>query len=484
MMHLRKSLLYIALIAFPVCFSLSASAQSFVEKKVSKAADIIKDVVIAYGGKEAIKSLNTVRIEHETRGYSVGQSRKPEKPWDVYKSRGLDAINIEDAVFISKNSGASGGFEFSGANIINGDASYQIDYRAGTAQKVIEADFNTRSGPFIRVTPALLVAQLMNRSHTAYYLGDVKHKTRKHYVLGFSMEVGPALALYIDQKTHLISHSERVLPGAGLVAYEFRDYESLNGIPFNKKFELWVDGDLDMERTIVSTHVNESVESLTIVESDLTLSDPLPPTPLSHQELAPGVHLIGGNGTYALFVEMRDYLVAVGGTGGSEQRIEKLREIVPDKPIRFGVLTHHHFDHVMAVPNYLENDATIVTAKAHEQVVREAAGGSDIKLETVDDKKLLSDGTQKLALINIGPTAHTDSLLVAWLPDHGILFEADHFSVPVAGPIAPAVSSTRSFAKVLEKEKLQPKLIVSAHSPKPATMKDLQYALNKKVYKE
>jgi glyoxylase-like metal-dependent hydrolase (beta-lactamase superfamily II) len=86
-------------------------------------------------------------------------------------------------------------------------------------------------------------------------------------------------------------------------------------------------------------------------------------------------------------------------------------------------------------------------------------------------------------IIDIGPTAHTEHLLVAYLPTEGILFEADHFNIPRTGPVPPAVPSTRSFAEALKKHKIKPEKMLSAHSPRVSTMDDLSTALNKKVWK-
>ena len=87
-----------------------------------------------------------------------------------------------------------------------------------------------------------------------------------------------------------------------------------------------------------------------------------------------------------------------------------------------------------------------------------------------------------IEIIDIGPTAHTEHLLVAYLPDEGILFEADHFALPRVGPIPPAVTSTRSFAEALSEHDLRVTRILSAHSPNVATMDDLQTALDKEAY--
>ena len=47
-----------------------------------------------------------------------------------------------------------------------------------------------------------------------------------------------------------------------------------------------------------------------------------------------GLTLVGGNGTYAMFVDMGDYIFAAGGTAGIPDRIDSLREVAGDKPIK------------------------------------------------------------------------------------------------------------------------------------------------------
>ncbi len=71
---------------------------------------------------------------------------------------------------------------------------------------------------------------------------------------------------------------------------------------------------------------------------------------------------------------------------------------------------------------------------------------------------------------------------MAWLPQEGILFEADHFAMPRVGPVPPAVTSTKTFAAALQKAGLDVKTFVSAHSPTPGSMNDLQQALSTKEF--
>ncbi|MBT7950719.1 MAG: MBL fold metallo-hydrolase [Gammaproteobacteria bacterium] len=462
----------------------SVFAENLTQVNVKKAKGIIDEAVAAYGGAKQLSSMNTVMIEHETINIATGQSLKPEPPYDRNPSKGISAVDFENKIFVTHNEGTAVGFVFNNGTIINGDKSVQLDYRAGTLAKIAEPDFDTSSGPFMRVTPALLVRQLHDRSQNAYYLGETRIDDQDYDVVGFSMAVGPALSLYFERESRLLRRSERVLPDFGLVEYRFNDYQTINNIPFNDKFILYLNGDLNIERTNRITRVNSSIDHLTVADKNLISVAAIIPDELSRQEISDCVYQIGGNGTYAMFVEMQDYVIAVGGTAGSADRIEKLREVVPDKPIKYGVITHHHFDHVVAVSAYEAEGATVLASSAHKTVVKNAAKNSkNLKLKTVAKKRVLKDKTRRVEIIDIGPTAHTEHLLVAYLPNEGILFEADHFNIPQTGPVPPAVPSTRSFAEALKIHKIKPQKMLSAHSPRVSTMEDLHTALTKKVWK-
>jgi glyoxylase-like metal-dependent hydrolase (beta-lactamase superfamily II) len=298
------------------------------------------------------------------------------------------------------------------------------------------------------------------------------------------MTVGPAISLYFDRKAHLLRRSERVLAGVGLVEYRFDDYVDIDGIPFNRNFRLILNGDENMQQQNKVVQVNKPLAGLAVADAGLQSIPAIVPDDLARQEIAEGVYLIGGSRTYAMFVEMEDYVVAAGGTAGIPERIELLREIVPDKPIRYAVMTHHHFDHVVGVSAYEAEGATLIAASAHEQKIRDAAAnGADLRLRSVDDELVFEDGSRKVRVIDIGPTAHTEHLLVTYLADEGIVFEADHFALPQVGPVPPAVSSTKSFAAALVEHDIAAEKIVSAHSPRVGTMGELRAALEKDTAK-
>ncbi|MDH3863900.1 MAG: MBL fold metallo-hydrolase [Gammaproteobacteria bacterium] len=473
----------ISLVLAGVLASSLVCADNLTEKNVAAANEVIDAALEAHAPGGKLEDLGTLIIEFDRVVYSFGQSRGTEPPWDKSESSGFSAIDLDNSVFVTRTTNSGGGFESHNGTIINADESYQLDYRAGTAAKISEPDLDTASGPFIRVSPPLLVRTLAARRANAYYLGETQIDGVDYDVVGFSMTVGPAISLYFDKDSHLLRRSERIFAGVGLVQYEFLDYETINGIAVNRTFNLFINGDANVEQKNRVAKVDKPLDHLLAVDARLDVIPEVQPDPLSRQEIADGVWLIGGNGTYVMFVDMGDYVFAAGGTAGLPERIDSLREVVGEKPLRYGMLTHHHFDHVMGVGTYEEEGAVLIASAAHEKIVREAAAdGEALKLETVADRMTLEGETRSIEIIDIGPTAHTEHLLVAYLPEEQILFEADHFAMPQAGPMPPAVSSTRTFAEALGRKELTARLILSAHSPRAGTMDDLRAALTKEVF--
>lgn len=453
---------------------------------VNKANEVIDAVIQAYGGAEAITNLNAVARKNHFTTWATNQSLRPDPPWDEGTTENWGAINFEKQQFRGYNVGSGGGFEFEGGQLINGEQSYNFDFRGGTMTEVPAPDFNTTSGPFIRVTAPLLVKQLQNRRHTSHWLGEVDFEGRKHDVVTLVMEVGPALSLYFDRETRLLSRSERVLPPFGQVDYRFKDYVTIDGIPFSKKLELYANDQPNLLIDRFETLVNPDFEQYLALPANLEVlaAAPAIPPEMQLQELEEGVFLVGAGGNYGLFVEMEDHVVAVGGLAGVAGRIAELRKVIADKPIRYAVLTHHHNDHLAGMPEYQAEGATIVTVKEHEAIVRATASDwADIRFRFVEQSDWLQDQDRKIQLIDIGPTPHTEHLLVTWLPEEGILFEADHFPNPGNGQFAPAQPVTRRLAEVIAARGMDVKMIVGAHTPWTASMDDLNRMLKLKPRK-
>src|SRR5262249_16520732 len=163
------------------------------------------------------------------------------------------------------------------------------------------------------------------------------------------------------------------------------------------------------------------------------------------EKLADGVYLILG-GYASVAVDFKDYIVVIEGPQ-SEARataiITEAKRLIPNKPIKYVVNTHPHFDHASGIRTFVAEGATVVTQELNkpywekifslphtlnpDNLAKSKAKGS---IETVAEKKVLTDGNHVIELHHDKGDLHQDGLLVAYLPKEKILVEADGFNPP------------------------------------------------------
>jgi glyoxylase-like metal-dependent hydrolase (beta-lactamase superfamily II) len=197
------------------------------------------------------------------------------------------------------------------------------------------------------------------------------------------------------------------------------------------------------------------------------------------QKMAEGVYRITG-GYVALAVEFKDHVVVLEG-GQNEARglavIAETRRVIPTKPIRYVVNTHAHFDHASGLAPFAAEGITIITHENNKTFLEKALSGPRTlvgdslakankkpKVESAGDKRLLRDDTHTIELYHIKDLAHSDGMLVAYLPKEKILFTAD-FNIPAEGqPAAPAIAT---LVQNIERLKLDFEGHVLVHAPNP-----------------
>lgn len=458
-----------------------STAENFTRENVNKSQQIIADTIAAYGGAENIQNLNQIIIEYKVTTISVGQSVKTEAPWDVTISDRTVAFDFENQTSITTFSGQGGGGRFSGANIVNGDDSVNIDHRRQTMTEVAAPDFDTLVGPSMRSNGILLTKRLQQFAGSARHLGKINYNKRPHDLLSFTMPGGPAITLYIDEKTHLISKSERIV-GAFLVEYYFEDYKKIDGINFPTTNYYTVDGDRSQTFKAIDVKFNQSFDEMLEAPKDYVSLEVNPPQSIATQTLADGVFLVTNNGQNSLFVEFDDHLMMIGGLPGVEQRIEQVAKQGSDKPVKYTVMTHHHADHIGGSQEVHDAGITFIAASAHQKVITEALSEDDqksVKFNLISSrKKEFEDDTGHVIIYDIGPTPHTEHFLLAYIPSHGIIFEADHFFIPQSGPFSPRTANLSAMVEAIKDNSLSVKMIASAHSSKVANFEDMMTAYN------
>ena len=223
------------------------------------------------------------------------------------------------------------------------------------------------------------------------------------------------------------------------------------------------------------------------------------PSPKS-EKLADGVYRI--NGAYnALAIEFKDHIVLFEGGPQSEARaleiIAEAKRVIPNKPIRYSILSHHHIDHSNGLSAIVAEGATIITHEVNKQFLSKAltakrtlqpdsmtAAGKKPKIEVIEEKRVLEDETHTVEIHHVVGLPHADGMLMVYLPKEKILAYADMFNLPPAdNPVPnPPVVGTMVFLANIERLKLEPEKIMSVHSLNPdrlATRADILKSLGR-----
>jgi glyoxylase-like metal-dependent hydrolase (beta-lactamase superfamily II) len=157
--------------------------------------------------------------------------------------------------------------------------------------------------------------------------------------------------------------------------------------------------------------------------------------------------------------------------------IAETKRVIPNKPISFVVNSHAHFDHASGLAPFAAEGVTIITHANNKAFLEKALSGPRTlvgdnlakanrkpKVESAGDKRVLRDETHTIELHHIKDLAHSDGMLVAFLPKERILFTAD-FNIPAQGqPPAPAIAT---LVQNIERLKLDFEGHVLVHAPNP-----------------
>lgn len=249
--------------------------------------------------------------------------------------------------------------------------------------------------------------------------------------------------------------------GDMLVETVHSGYKDFGGVQFPSRIVQSQDGFPALDLTIASVAANPAVD---ITVPDNVRGAQPAPVRVESAKAADGVYHLTGGSHHSLAVEMKDHIVLVD-VPQTEARalavIAKAKELIPNKPIRYLVTSHHHWDHLGGIRAAIDEGATIVTHQTNKAFLervaktphtigpdRLAASKKAVKIQTVNAKTTLTDGTRTIELHTLTGYEHTADMLVVYLPKEKILAEADAFSPP-AQPIATVIVSAVPYAAAL-----------------------------------
>lgn len=195
------------------------------------------------------------------------------------------------------------------------------------------------------------------------------------------------------------------------------------------------------------------------------------------------VYIFRNGNHQAMFVVTNDGVIATdpvayGRPDGAKTYIEEIRK-VSDKPIRYLIYSHHHFDHIAGGQAFKDAGAKVVAHKrTKERLEMIKDPHTPLPDETFEKRRTLKLGGTVLELSYHGLN-HSDSTIVMRLPKEKLVFIVDTFPVgtfPGRGMIDFYPLEAEKFAQ--EVLKMEWERMIPGHPGQPndrlGTKKDVQ----------
>jgi glyoxylase-like metal-dependent hydrolase (beta-lactamase superfamily II) len=281
--------------------------------------------------------------------------------------------------------------------------------------------------------------------------------------------------------------------GDKMVEYRWSDYRDVgNGVKYPFRLHAHM-GDhplipgghnyLDLRTQDVKINAADAAQAV----PDAVRNAPVPThTNVASTQLAPGAYLIGGGSHNSVAVEFKDFVTVIEGPLSNQRTnavVAEVHKLFPNKPIRYLVNTHNHFDHLGGVRGFVAEGATVITDDRNRDFYTRVVlapqqrtlqfdrlsqrpfaptGPGTLELQTFTDRYTISDGNQIIELYHVDGLNHSDNMAIAYLPKEKIVINADLYSPPPAGGNLANVSNN---AVVLYRNLKRLKLDVATHVP-------------------
>ena len=475
-------------------------AKSVSQKSFAEARRVLDAGIAALGGREALQKVEDVSIKWKGTNYARNQSLSPDAPYFRGEVEGSVLFDSKRNRVVVEQMNTLPGFRFNGRQIVKDDKGIALDLTAKTATPLTNPNFIpnvTRSR-----LPHLLLLAANERATTLRSLGQEDYDGQKHNVIVFATADGTELTLYFNAQTNLLSKYENLdtdaLVGDVTQEFIFPDYRSVGTLklPTGRIVKRGGEVTQDVKYTDaqLDTHPAESAFEKPTGFEEFPATTPTPTV----TELSRDVYLLQdiANGYNVMFVAFKDHILVVEApvnSATSQKAIAKIKETVPNKPIKYLVVTHYHDDHAGGTRGYMAEGATLVTTAGNKAYFEKMAtasrtidpdalsrNGRKPVIETIQDsKRVFSDEQHTVEVYDIGAGPHTKEMLIVYLPKEKIIFQGDLLNLPSATKaVTPGNETTAHFAKRLRELGLVVERIAAVHG-RTATPAELSAAVEK-----
>jgi glyoxylase-like metal-dependent hydrolase (beta-lactamase superfamily II) len=431
------------------------------------AADAIARASKAMGADQ-VKSL---RYAGEGEGFTFGQAYLPNGPWPkvayhaVVRTIDYEAGAMRDEVTLSRaEPRGGGGYPLAGQQRNDQFVSGELAWNVAAGNVAPGTRFVADRVHQLWITPhgALKAAQRNNATLTAGEGGAQR--------LSFTQPGQLRATLTLDAQG-LVTQVDSTYPdpvtGDTAVRTSYSDYKDFGGVQFPTRVRQSAGGHPVLDLVIKEVQPNAPVAALAVPDAARNTAERV-----TADKVADGVWFLAGGSHNSVLLEMSDHLVLVEtplGDARTQAVIDQAKTLVSNKPIRYAVNSHAHFDHSGGVRAAVAEGATVVTMAGNvpyfQSVLgtpnalrpdRMAQAGKAARLQGVaGDKGTLADGTRTIELHKISGGPHSDTMLMVWLPKERLLIQADAYTPLPPNTPPPATPNANNVNLIENIERLQ-----------------------------
>lgn len=475
-----------------------ALPQSFTIDSFTKAKAALDRSVAAYGGRDALSSIANVSIRIAGESVHRYQSRRP-GDMDRTSYSGEFVIDLKNSRAMQTQKGHfPGGFDWHNGFVIDAGNRTGFDLIRKTSNPpgpVTPAIFRGN----IRWLPQLVLLTALERGETLRYLGKADYEKRPHDVIDYVAPDGARLALYIDEQSGLLSKFEGLITdrfsGDSVVETRFPGQRKVGNyiVPAGRVNAINGEVTNDFRFTDVAFNTDLRPETFKVPEGLRAVTFPTPTPVTKHAEK---IYTTSAAGYNVLFVDFNDYIFVMEAPANdrvSLQAIEQIKKTIPGKPIKYVAVTHHHDDHAGGIRTYMAEGTTLIVAPGEQAFFKKV---SEVRYKVDPDaltrnprapifepvqngKRVLTDGTTTVEIYDIGKGPHTEEMLVAYFPDHKLIYQGDLLNRPSNGDYPIANDTSVHFLNWIDTKKLAVEATIPVHGT-PTTMDEFRKAVAEK----
>ncbi len=311
---------------------------------------------------------------------------------------------------------------------------------------------------------------------------------KKLTMVSFTVDKKYKVNGYLDDQnmvTKVETKVENPVLGDMPVEATYSDYKTFHGMKFPTKIVETQGGYPVMDLTVSDANRNVVTE----VQPPKIEPTSNPIFGIDETLLADDVYYFTGGTHHSVIVGFNDYVVVIEAPLDETRSgavISEVKKLYFNKPIRYLINTHAHFDHAGGIRTYAAEGATILTYQMNKPYYEKTfalprtlapdrllQSKKRAVIEAVGEKRVLTDGTHTIELYHV-PNNHNEGMLIAYLPKDKMVVEADLYTPGAVGAAPPNPPSpyTVELLDYLNKMKLDYDKVVGLHG-RMATKEEL-----------